>query len=274
MLRVSNLKQGANPMTTDDFITELFCKVDTAMRDVPKHPQAHLYPSEVVTLGLLFAIKGDGERAFYRWLCRDYRALFPKLPDRTRLFRLFKTHRDWTNRFLAAPSLLGIADTYGIELLHPRREGRSPQQLGNKGTSNLRWIVGAKLGFVLNHLGLVCAWDCNLASVADQDFRPLVAHFAERMIVLVDTAFHGKTGDPPNMKVCPKGTWNTRMLVETVLSMLTTVCHLKKVAHRQADYFRAHMAFILSAFNLLVQWHGLTPDAQGMVHLSIAEFSL
>lgn len=112
-------------MTTEDFITELFYQIDNTMRDVFKHPHAHLSPSEVVTLGMWFAIKGVGERAFYRWLSRDYRALFPKLPDRPRLFRLFKTHRAWTNRFLAEPSLLGIADTYGIELLHPRREGRS-----------------------------------------------------------------------------------------------------------------------------------------------------
>jgi len=38
-----------NRMTTVDFITELFCRLDEAMRDVPKHPQASLYPSEVVT---------------------------------------------------------------------------------------------------------------------------------------------------------------------------------------------------------------------------------
>lgn len=31
-------------MTTVDFITELFCRVDHAMQDVPKHPQAALYP--------------------------------------------------------------------------------------------------------------------------------------------------------------------------------------------------------------------------------------
>lgn len=261
-------------MTTADFITELFCTVDDQMRSVPKHPQAGLWPSEIVTLGLLFGLKGDGERAFYRWVERDYRPLFPKLPERTRLFRLFTAHRAWTDRFLAEPSLLGVADTYGIELLHPRREGRSPQQLGSKGTSNLRWIVGAKLGFVLNHLGLVCAWECNQAHVADRSFRPLVAQFVERMVVLVDSGFHGRTDDPCNMKVCQRGTWNTRMLVETVLSMLTRVCHLKRLAHRQADYFRARMAFVLSAFNILVQWHGWTPDDRGMVHLSIAEFSL
>jgi hypothetical protein len=63
-------------------------------------------------------------------------------------------------------------------------------------------------------------------------------------------------------------------MIETALSMLTTVCHLKKIAHQPADYFRARMAFTLSAFNLLVQWHGLIPDEQGIVTLSIAEFSL
>ena len=45
-------------MTTEDFITGLFDRVDTKMYTIPKHRQAHLYPSEVVTLALLFAIKG------------------------------------------------------------------------------------------------------------------------------------------------------------------------------------------------------------------------
>jgi hypothetical protein len=79
-------------MTTVDFIIALFCQVDTHLHDVPKHPQATLWPSEVVTLGLLHALKGGGNRAFYRWLTRDYRALFPRVPERTRLFRLFTPH--------------------------------------------------------------------------------------------------------------------------------------------------------------------------------------
>ena len=81
---------------TEDFITELFCRVDAAMAGVGKHPQANLWPGEVVTLAILYAIKGCGERAFYRWARRDLRPLFPGLPERTRLFRLFATHRDWT----------------------------------------------------------------------------------------------------------------------------------------------------------------------------------
>ena len=61
-----------------DFITALFYEVDEQMRALPKPPEAHLWPSEVVTLGLLHALKGVGNRAFYRWLTRDYRALFPR----------------------------------------------------------------------------------------------------------------------------------------------------------------------------------------------------
>ena len=140
-------------MTEEDFIILLFWRVDDAMLNITKHSQSHLYPSELVTIGLLFAWKGEGERAFYRWLKRNFGHWFPRLPERTRLFRALTTHRDWAERFLVEPSLLSVADTYGIELLHPRREGRSDTQLGAKGSSNLRWIVGAKFAFVLDHVG-------------------------------------------------------------------------------------------------------------------------
>ena len=89
--------------------------------------------------------KAEGNRAFYRWLMRDYRPLFPRVPERTRLFRLFMTHQDWTQAFLASPTVLGVIDTYGIELIHPMREGRSPQQIGRKGLSNHRSNLGGKL---------------------------------------------------------------------------------------------------------------------------------
>ena len=58
------------------------------------------------------------------------------------------------------PSLIGVIDTYGIELIHPRREGRSSEQIGKKGISNQRWIVGGKLCVLVNHLGLIVDWDC------------------------------------------------------------------------------------------------------------------
>src|SRR5713226_3312261 len=53
------------------------------------------------------------------------------------------------------------------------------------------------------------------------------------------------------------------MLVETVLAMLTVVCHFKKVLHRPWAAFQARLTFTLAAFNILVQWHGLKPDVKG-----------
>jgi hypothetical protein len=64
------------------------------------------------------------------------------------------------------------------------------------------------------------------------------------------------------------------MLVETVLSMLSGVWHVKKGAHRTWAAFQTRLAFTLATFNLLVQWYGLKPDAHGFIPLSLAEFSL
>lgn len=262
-------------MTTEDFIIDLFCRVDERMKDVAKHGQANLYPSEVVVLALLFALKGVGNRAFYRWLTRDYRHLFPHLPERTRLFRLFNVHQQWTQRFMADYSLIGLFDSYGIELIHPRREGRSDQQIGRKGLSNRRWIVGGKLGFVLNHLGLIVAWDVDTANVYDGTaFQALVNRHVPFMVIFSDEGLIKQGWQPDNLKTCRRGEWNSRMIVETVLSMLTLVCHFKKVMHRAWSYFHSRLAYTMALYNILVQWNGIQVDDTGSVHFSIADFSL
>jgi hypothetical protein len=69
--------------------------------------------------------------------------LFPQLPERTRLFRLFRTHQDWTKGFLAAPTVLGVIDTYGIELIHPMREGAVLSRLAAKASRITAGLLGA-----------------------------------------------------------------------------------------------------------------------------------
>ena len=262
-------------MSTEHFIIELFCRIDDLMSDAHKHSQAALYPSEVVTLALLFALKGVGNRAFYRWLKRDWRYLFPNLPCRTRLFRLFNSHRKWVDRFMAEPSMLGVIDTYGIELIHPRREGRSPQQIGRKGKSNTRWIVGAKLCLLQNHLGLVTNWDCDTANVYDGSaFQHVVESVLDDMVVFADMGFRKVDWHPHNLRLCQRGEWNDRMMIETTLSMLTLVCHFKKVMHRKWAYLKSRIGYTLALFNILVQWNGIQLDKAGMFHMTIAEFSL
>ena len=94
-----------------------------------------------------------------------YGHLFPQLPHRTRLNRRLRAQQDWTGRFLAQPTVLGVADSYGIELRHPIREGRREGQIGKKGISNHRWILGGKLCVVQNQWGLITDWDCATANV-------------------------------------------------------------------------------------------------------------
>jgi hypothetical protein len=249
-------------VTTEDFIIVLFCWVDDQMGPVRKHSQARLWPSELVTIGLLFALKGGYFRAFYRWLKRDYEPLFVKLPHRTRLQRLLATHQDWCDLFLAGPTFFTVIDSYGIELIHPIREGRSPCQMGKKGKSNWRWIVGMKLCWLINDCGQIVRWGWATANVHDQVFLPLVQELEGQTIVLSDTGFSRAAGIPANLKLCPRGTWNERMLVETALSLVTTVCGLKKVFHRTQRYFQARLAYVTAMFNALLALNRtLQPDA-------------
>ena len=261
-------------MTTIDFITELFCRVDDQMGSVRKHAKAVLWPSQSVTLGLRHALKGVGNRACYRWLMRDYRVRFPHLPERTGLSRLFKTHQAWRFMFRPQPILLGIVDSFGIELIHPSRAGRSRQQIGRKGVSNHRWIVGGKLCLVINHWGGIAGWGWAPANPHESWFHPIIEGFQRHRVVLAAMGFHAKTGEPANLKLCHRGECKDRMLLETVLSMLTQGCHFKKVRHRVADYFQSRLAFPVALFNVLVQWQGWKTDEAGFVDLSIAEFSL
>jgi hypothetical protein len=262
-------------LCTEEFIIDLFCRIDRAMVDVKKRADASLWPGEVVTLAILFVLKGRGERAFDRWVHRDLMPLFPKVPERTRLFRLFAAHHDWAERFLANPTLFGIADSFGIELISTRRLGRSPRQIARKGKCAGKWIAGAKLGLVINCHGQLCAWDVTTANTYDANaFAPLIEQYAQQMIVLADCNFHKspfhrrKTDrDPPNVKICQRGWWNQRRLIETVLSMLERVCRLKKLSERTWPALRAHLGFVAAAFNILTSW-------TGQVELTIAQFAL
>jgi len=205
---------------------------------------------------------------------RDSRAVFLRVSERTRLVRLCVTPPDRAQAFVASPTVLGGIDTSGLERIHPMRAGRRPQQIDRTGLSNPRWIVGGTWCLVLNQYGLVVAWACATAHVADHTCQWLMRPLEERMMVLSDMAFHAAEGDPTTLKRCQGGEWQDRMRVETVRSMLTVVCYCTRVMHRVWEYCAVRLAFTMAAFHVLVQWHGFQPYASGFVPLSIAEFSL
>jgi hypothetical protein len=261
-------------MTTELIIICIFCYVDSQMLAITKHPQAKLHPSELVTIGILFALKGGHFRAFYRWLARDYGQLFGGLPDRRTLDRTLETHQDWCDLLLAQPSTFTVIDSYPIELIFPIRAGRSAAQLGRKGKDKGRWTIGIKLCWLLDTYGRVVDWDWAALNTPDKHFNHLVAQFDGQTITLADFGFRDTDGVPANLKVCPKGTWNERMVVETALSMVTVICKLKHIHHRVRDYIYARLSYVVAMFNtcraIFLQLH----PAASPFQMSIAEFSL
>ena len=95
--------------------------------------------------------------------------------------------------------MLGVIDTYGIELVHPRHKGHSPQQNGRKDKSNAYWIVGARLCLLQNHLDLIVHWDCDTANVNDGSaFQHIVESVLDDMVVFADIGFVKKDWHPDN----------------------------------------------------------------------------
>jgi hypothetical protein len=195
------------------------------------------------------------------------------LPERTRLQRALQVHPDWCDRLLADPTLFTVGDSSPLELLFPIREGRSPRQIGRKGKDKGRWTIGFRLWWLLNDTGQVVAWYWLPLDHPDQDFNSLTEDYAEVSIVLTDLGFRDADGIPPNLKLCPKGTWNERMIIETSFSMLTVVCQAKKFFHRVTDYFWSRCAYLAAMFIVLMAlFHQYFPDDPRP--RSIAEFSL
>jgi len=240
-------------MPTDEIIIRLFCMVDDELGVVNKRSDAYLYPSEIVTIGLLFALKGGRFRAFYRWLNANYRDWFPTLPERSRLQRLLRDHAEDVMPFLAEPSFFSAVDTFGIELIHPRREGRSKKQIGKKGVSNGRWIVGIKLAWLINDAGEVVDWTWDTANEPDNVFRPLATGYDGEVVALGDMGFRQKDTPTQNIKCCERGTWNQRFTIETNFSWLTELFHSKKLYHRVKTHLEAHLWYMAALMNCLLR---------------------
>jgi hypothetical protein len=241
-------------MKEDYIILCLFFAIDEKLKNVKRKADSEISVSEIVTIGVLYVLKGKLKRQFYRWLSANQEHNFPDIPDRTRLFRLLKKYSQMSNEFLGSESTLGIADSYGIELVHPIREGRSDKQIGKKGKSNHRWIVGMKYVVIVNQAGKIVDWESDAANIHDKHFRGLIEE--KNMIVLVDSGFHGKDGDPANMKICRKGQWNDRFLIESVFSRMSLFMNLKHLSERSEEYLKATLSHVSAAFNLVLRLFG------------------
>ena len=253
-------------MTTEEFIITLFCAVDDRLGAQPKHPQAKLYPSEVVTIGLLWALKGVSFRHFYRWLARDYAALFAGLPERTRLQRLLLRHRQACAAFLAETTDWLMLDSLAIELIHPVRHGRSTQPLGyylrDKGN---RFLVGVRSAWLVTAQGKIVNWAWQPGWDRGDGAFFVLLDAVSTPTVLTDQGCRRSGGIPANVVRCKRGEHPERSLIETVFSLLTRIFRLKQLGHRVKPMLSTRFSYVAACFNTLVDLSG---------SLSIAEFAL
>ncbi len=111
-------------------------------------------------------------------------------------------------------------------------------------------------------------------NVYAQHVQPVVEPFSGQTMILADFGFRDPEGVPENLKICQKGTWNERMCLETVFSMLTSVWDWKRIRPRLAEYIQARLAYVIAMFNILLDlFHHLHPEADPF-QMSIAQFAL
>jgi len=109
--------------------------------------------------------------------------------------------------------------------------------------------VGGKSCHLVNHIGLIVSWACDTANVyVGSAFQHLVDEVADHMVVFSDTAVEKVDWHPTNLRLCQRGERNVRMLVETVLSMLTYICNFKYSRHKVWDYFETKIGFAVAFF--------------------------
>ena len=252
----------------EDIIIGIYCAISDTLGDKDyKHPQSHLYLSEIVLCGVLWALRGGGFLGFYRWLARRH---WVAAPERSRLQKLLKTHAGTCREFLAPPTFFNAMDTFGIEIIRPIREGRSLQSaaVSRKGKSGHRWIIGRKICVRINDAGEIVLWDDDTANVCDQIFN----HLAEdaNAITLADSGFRCKEGIPDTMKICARGQWNERMTIETLFSLWDRICNAKRIFVRSVTGFKTRITYLVAFTNIAIRLN----KQQNLEPLSFAHYAL
>ena len=244
-----------------------FAITETLKEEDAKHPLSHLYVSEILLAGMLYALRGVSFRRFYRWF-KELNIL--RTPERSRLERLIIHYRSYTDKFLAEESLFNITDSFGVEIIKPIRENRSRQSknVSKKGQSNHRWIVGRKINVIINQKYEIISMQHETQNVCDNIFDDAIA--VVKGIVLADGNYRKKDNQTPeNIKICPKGRWNERMGVERLFSLWTRVCDAKESYHRTVKGFDAKARYLCALTNILLKLN----DEYGFKHLSMVQWA-
>ena len=262
-----------NMLQEDDIIIYLVTAIAETLgeKDI-RHPLGKLYLSEILLCGVLFALKGGSFRQFHPWLKR--RKVL-NLPERSRLCRLLIKYHKLCNQFLSHETFFNVLDSFGVEVIHPVREGRSKQSqiVSKKGKSNKRWIIGRKINVAINGELEIIDYQDATANVCDNSFDENYEK-KEEHIYLTDNGYRKQIkngGTPNNFKVCKKGTWNDeRMWIERLFSLWVRICHMKHSFHRTVKGFQAKVSYVVALTNITFRLN----EALGFNKFSLVQWAL
>ena len=174
----------------------------------------------------------------------------------------------------SANSLIGVIDSYGIELMHPRREGRSKRSHRQERHLQTRWIVAASSALCSTTWGASLTGNVTRpTSMMARPFSTWSTSFRHEWSSFLTPVLRRRLAS--NQPACLPA-WRMECAHGCRNGSLHADLHLrfKHMAHKVWRYFEAHVGWTLALFNILVEWNGFIPDDDGFVHLSIAEFSL
>ena len=135
-------------------------------------------------------------------------------------------------------------------------------------------MVGGNLASSVHQHGQVVAWDGAPATVYDAVCHPRIAEFADPMVVVTAMGCPATPGDPVTMQPGARGTWNVRMVVESVVARLTRVGQVTRARQRRWPAVLARLSCTMALFNVVVRWQGPHVTNTGESALSIAHFRL
>ena len=256
----------------DDIILYLLYAIELGLGGKDKrHPLGKLYISEILLCGVLFALKGGSFRRFHPWLAKRH---LLNLPERSRLCRLLIKNRKLCNTFLSSETFFNVLDSFGVEIIHPAREGRSEQSksVSKKGKSNHRWIIGRKINVSINGELEITDYQDATANVCDNTFDDQYRKDEEHLY-LTDNGYRKQAkygGTPPNFKICQSGTWNERMWVERLFSLWTRICGMKHSFHRSVTGFQAKVAYLVALTNIVFRLN----ESLGFHKCSLVQWAL